>query len=144
MKFRLKARTLVLLFLAVSLFLPSAYSKLDSSWLSGESGYDKAFSELRNEKKPFVIYFYTTWCPYCKGFERKVLKSKAFEKAFQNITKVGINVEDEEEIASEFGVESFPQIFAVFPGGKAVELPSYPDLQDFLAASQEAGLPVEK
>jgi thioredoxin 1 len=69
--------------------------------------------EEKIHNKDFVIDFYAEWCAPCQAMK------PMFEKASQEFKKVNffkVNVDQNQRIASEFGVRSLPTIILVKDG----------------------------
>lgn len=77
---------------------------------------DNFQNEVVNSDKPVLVDFWASWCGPCR-----MLGPVVSEIAEENPQiKVGkINVDEEPELASMFGVASIPTVMA-FKGGKAV------------------------
>lgn len=76
----------------------------------------KQFAALLASGQPIVVDFFAEWCGPCK-----VIAPKFAELAGQhpNIKFVKIDVDQEEELAAEIGVQAMPS-FAGFRGGQKV------------------------
>ena len=74
------------------------------------------FDSIRNGDAPVIIDFYADWCGPCK-MVAPVIENIAEENAQYRVGKV--NVDDEPELAREFGVYSIPTIVAL-KGGREV------------------------
>ena len=76
--------------------------------------YEKEFNNLIKEKA--VVDFYATWCGPCKMF------GPIFEElgAKENINFIKIDVDENSEIAREYGVMTIPTII-LFDKGKEVK-----------------------
>lgn len=71
-----------------------------------ETFFDETFEYKNDKGKPSVIYFWTSWCPYCKA------SSQAMENAHQlfgdNVQFIGVNAtasdrkQDAEDFIDEF------------------------------------------
>ncbi|MCR5417257.1 MAG: thioredoxin [Pseudobutyrivibrio sp.] len=78
---------------------------------------DNFDSEVLNSDKPVLIDFYADWCMPCKMMGPAVSK---IAEAYDGQAKVGkINVDQQPELAGQFGVRSIP-FFAVIKNGKVV------------------------
>lgn len=70
------------------------------------------FNEIRNEGK-LVVDFFADWCGPCKMLS-PVLEEVS--KDYKDITFVKVNVDDNEELAGEFGIMSIPCVFMLENG----------------------------
>ena len=76
---------------------------------------EKTFDEAVNGDKPVLVDFWATWCGPCRMLA-PVIEEIANEYAGK--VKVGkVNVDDERELALEYGVSSIPTVM-VFQNGE--------------------------
>ena len=75
------------------------------------------FEEVKNSDKPVLIDFYADWCGPCR-MVAPILHEIAEERP--DIVVAKINVDDEEELAMEFGVYSIPTL-VVMKNGEVVK-----------------------
>ena len=109
-------------------------------WYSGKSGYETAIRNQKNTGQPVGIYFYTDWCGYCKEFDKDVLKNGNVISAMKYSLRVRINVEEEEEIAKTYGVDSFPRFYVRDKSGGVKQLTTHSDPKRFLDELARANL----
>ena len=79
-----------------------------------------------------LVDFYATWCPPCKSLSPIV---EEIEKENADIKFLKINVDDEQELAIEYGIMSVPTLVFIKNGepvDKSVGLISKKELQAFL------------
>ena len=82
------------------------------------------FNELRNNGN-VVVDFYADWCGPCKMLGPVM---EEVSKDYPEVNFVKINVDENEELAAEFGIMSIPSVF-MMKDGKVVD--------QFLGAQQE-------
>ena len=79
---------------------------------------DNFESEVIASEIPVLVDFWATWCGPCKMLG-PVISQIAEE--YEGKVKVGkVNVDDEEELAMEYGIQSIPTVL-LFKGGEVVE-----------------------
>ena len=74
------------------------------------------FESVRNSEKPVLIDFYADWCGPCRMVS-PIVDEIAEER--DDIVVAKVNVDEENELASEFGVFSIPTL-VVIKNGKVV------------------------
>lgn len=77
---------------------------------------DKDFNELTDSELPVLAYFSATWCGPCRLFKPRV-QSATSDRT--DIVAVAIDVDENQELAENFGVMSVPTIVGI-RGGKEV------------------------
>ncbi|MGN1042382.1 MAG: thioredoxin [Christensenellales bacterium] len=75
-------------------------------------------NEVYNSEKPVLMDFYADWCGPCR-FVAPVISAIAEER--EDIKVGQINVDEQSELAAQFGVMSLPAL-AVVKGGKVVNI----------------------
>ena len=76
------------------------------------------FESLKNGEEPLVVDFWATWCGPCRMVGPVI--SKLAEKYDGKIVVGKCDVEDNEDLASEFGIRNIPTIL-FFKGGDVVD-----------------------
>ncbi len=94
-----------------------AYSdsgKWSDGWLRGENGYITATEEYDKTDKAMLVYMSTSWCPYCRSFEKKVLSNPEVHEFLRDKIKVLINpelTEGEATIAEHYRLRGIPAFY---------------------------------
>jgi len=76
------------------------------------------FAELRNGDKPMVVDFWATWCGPCRMVSPII--HELAEEYDGRIVVAKCDVEENDDIAVEFGIRNIPTIL-FFKGGKVVD-----------------------
>ena len=76
------------------------------------------FEELRNGTLPLVVDLWATWCGPCKAIAPII--AELAQEYYGNIAVGKCDVEENDDIAMEFGVRNIPTIL-FFKGGKLVD-----------------------
>lgn len=75
-------------------------------------------TEVLNSDKPVIVDFWAEWCGPCR-MVGPVLDSIAEEHA-ESVKVVKVNVDDNQQIASTYGITSIPAVF-VFHNGEVAK-----------------------
>ena len=77
---------------------------------------DNFNTEVKNSNKPVLLDFWATWCPPCKMIAPTI---DEISNEFNDIKVGKVDIDDQPEIASAFGVMSIPTLI-VLNNGKVV------------------------
>jgi thioredoxin-related protein len=96
---------------------PIEYRSERLAWSEFGSGLEKAGAE----GKPMVVFFFTTWCGYCKKMDRETWKDPAvIDEMSRNFIASRVDVERSEQLAVPFGIETYPTIVMLDGGGREI------------------------
>ena len=75
---------------------------------------------------PMLLYFTADWCPPCKQMKRKVWPDKGVEELVNHSTvPVYINVDEQPQVAHDYGVDGIPTIILAHASGEPVMADPY-------------------
>lgn len=129
---RYAAATLCVLgFLHSPLVQSSGYS--GSGWEEGARGYEAAQTDARRNVQPMIVYFNTTWCPWCRQLNEKYFPNSHVRTVLDDFVKVSVNPEDgdqERRLFEQFGGGGYPGFFIAFPAEDAPHVKLSPFRKD--------------
>lgn len=127
------------LLLALTVFFSGAEAHASVQWQEGYDAYKAALKEQKKTGKPVLLYFYTTWCPTCRKFDKKTFSDPAVVKFLEPFMKVRIDAEKEDDLAYDYNIEAYPTFYVLLKGGMR-EIPQYSNPESFIREARDAGL----
>lgn len=96
--------------------------------------------QARQNGKPVVLEFYTTWCGPCKRFARETLPSPEVRKALTGVNFVRYDAERPpgEAAATRYGVSSYPSILLLDGSGALCAVAGDWTVKPFVALLNQA------
>lgn len=132
-----------MLFVATSIPGVSHAGHKDASlvWLRYTEGVEVA----KKENKPALIYFFASWCGYCKKMESEVFTDHDVEAEMQKFVLIRVDIDSdktvvhegkvtkESDLARSHGVTGTPTIRFQEPDGKDISgIPGFLDQEKFV------------
>jgi thioredoxin len=77
-----------------------------------------ALAKAKETGKPIMIDFYATWCVPCKMLDASTYRNANVVTESENWVMVRIDVDQNQELAAQYGVESVPTIVLLSSDGK--------------------------
>ena len=106
--------------------------------------YDEGMTLAMKENKPALIYFFATWCDYCKRMENEVFPDRNVYDLLQKFVLIRVEVDSnrvineagktmtEEKLARMLGVSGTPTFWFREPDGKEIaQMPGFVDREKF-------------
>ena len=88
-------------------------------------------NEVIKSDKPVLIDFWASWCGPCKMLSPII---EEIAKEYEGKVKVAkVNVDDEPELASSFGISSIPMLFVIKNGEVTNTAIGYRSKEDIIA-----------
>lgn len=84
------------------------------------SGFASGLEQSQVTQKPLLVVFGAEWCSWCRKLERE-LTSDAASAVRDEWTLAKVDVDEDEELASKYGVQALPTIVVVDTTGAKIE-----------------------
>lgn len=101
------------------------------------------FNQLLSSSKYVLVDFHATWCGPCKMISPIYEKLSTQHASASNITFTKIDVDDQQQIAQQYGISAMPT-FLLFKDGKVLETIRGVNPAALTAAVQKASAEVKK
>ena len=110
--------------------------------LGYHSDYQKAVAIATKEQKPIMLVVVTSYCPWCRKFERKTLASEAIATTVHSkyVPVIVDRNKDAEKFPKKFQTPRIPTVFFIDPNNKMEfwETIGYVKKSEFSDALKEA------
>lgn len=110
--------------------------------LGYQSDYTEAVALAKAEHKPVMLVVVTTYCPWCRKFERRTLASKSVRRVVERefIAVIVDRNLQKEQFPKKFQTPRIPVVFFVDPenGEEFWESIGYVEKKEFLITLEEA------
>lgn len=87
-----------------------------------------------NSNKTVLIDFYADWCPPCKKLS-PIIEEVASENTDENLVFARINIDDEQNLAAQYGIQPIPTLVLLKSGKEVDRRVGYmekTDVKDFI------------
>lgn len=99
------------------------------------------FRTLLTGHKYLIVDFYATWCPPCKQIA-PIYNQLATQHGSKDFAFVKVNVDEQREVAAQYGVTAMPT-FLLFKDGKQIEEIRGADVRRLNSVVEGAGTDVK-
>lgn len=110
---------------------PAGEGESDVREMKEEKGAPAAPASISGDGLPVVIDFSATWCPPCREFGP--IFERVADEYEGRVKMVSIDVDENQDLARQFGVESIPMVVYISADGKIMDttvgLISQPELE---------------
>ncbi len=97
-------------------------------WYEDQKGYDRAMKDVKTMNSPALVYFYASWCPYCKRFNTQILsdaKVREFVKNYPHVRIAPDNGQAERSLMDSYGATGYPSFYVVLPSGERQQVETH-------------------
>jgi len=123
-------KTLRLVLLLIAAAACAARADIPPGW---GTDYPLAVATAQAAQHPVLVYFTASWCGPCKLMTRTTLADPPVQQVISGIGHVGVDIDQHQDIATQYGVNAVPTFILLSSGGDEVERTTgYQATADFL------------
>ncbi len=96
-----------------------------SKWYKKASSFEKIEKAAKKNNKPYILFFYTDWCGYCKKMDKRYLSNANVKKILSKYYRIKIKTDAGKKakaLAAQKGVHGVPDFRVVHPDGRSIRL----------------------
>ena len=102
-------------------------------------GYDAGMAKAKAEDKPARLFVTATWCGWCKKLANESFNDPEIRKLLDQFVLVIVDLDNEQKVAEELGVEGVPHVVFESPEGRKLAVNvGYVPAPEFKAAVEHA------
>lgn len=109
-------------------------------WGQDKRGYNSALAIHQKRKIAMALYFYTTWCPYCREFEKEVLGDSQVQRFLAKFPRAQMDAEKEKDLAKQYGVTGYPTFLVLQSNGSNQRVSHSLTPKEFIKACKATGM----
>lgn len=109
-------------------------------WGQDKRGYNSALAVHQTRKIAMALYFFTTWCKYCREFEKEVLGDSEVQRFLAKFPRAQIDAEKEKDLAKKYGVTGYPTFLVINSNSSKERISHSHTPKEFVKACKTAGL----
>ncbi len=83
------------------------------SSLAWSQSYEAGTKVAAMEKRPLLLFFTASWCPWCRKLEQEVLVEPKVMSELRKFVCVKLDVDKNHDVAMAYGVVSMPRVIVV-------------------------------
>jgi thiol:disulfide interchange protein len=127
------ASLLLIMTIVGAIFISNAHvaeAVTTGKWYTKASSFEKIEKAAQKKNKPYIFFVYTDWCGYCKKMNKKYFSNAKIKQILAKYYRIKINPdkgEEEKALASEKGVNGYPDFRIVHPDGRTIKIHPFRD-----------------
>jgi thioredoxin-related protein len=123
---------MILIFFLSFTILPASFAiDVKINWLTD---FNSAQDQAKDNKRMMVVAFYTSWCLYCKKYDRDVFTDSRIIDLSKEFVFAKLDAEIQKAATIRYRPEGYPTIIFSSPSGKEIlRIAGYRDADQFLA-----------
>ena len=96
------------------------YSSRSSSPPGPAVSLSTALVQAAEQNKPVFLKFEAGWCPPCQWMDQEVFTKEAVQRALADWVVLGVDVDTNHELATQYRVASVPTFVVLSPQGREI------------------------
>ncbi|MBU2488359.1 MAG: thioredoxin family protein [Proteobacteria bacterium] len=111
---------LLALFAVTALTACKGSSGPSASAINWVTDYQAGLEKAQKTGRPVLVFFTAEWCGYCTRIKKEVFAQKEVGTASEKLVNIWVDVDENRQLAGEFGIRGIPALIFLDPEGKVL------------------------